>query len=351
MKDKSPTIVQWKDLYSVAIEFKKLKPWEWMYDTDIFGVQNPKTGEIGYCCIMGRAGEHFALAVYLGSEGLDGFLKIQSEEFTPHGLEDLYIQKCLMASFENREYLEKQDYERIRELGLRFRGQNAWPLFRSYLPGYLLWYLNRREIEFLTLALQQAIHICKQFKKDPKMLDSPLPGQFLVRVPEKDGSKWRNEWLEPTDLEEKEIIVGNLDEEVLEDLNKLKHHGAWEADFFYFHEAVQDDPEERPYYPYVILWAERDTSLILNTEVVGHDEWAAGFLRNFQENVENTTSLPTEIIVKKKELFTFLAGVTSELGIKLTLTSDLKAIHQIKEQMEDFVADDEDKMFEAALNL
>ena len=76
MKDKQPSIQEWKDLYSLAIDFKKLKCWNFMWDSDIFGVQNPETGEIGYCCIMGSAGEHFAMGVFPGTKGLEGLFKI-----------------------------------------------------------------------------------------------------------------------------------------------------------------------------------------------------------------------------------------------------------------------------------
>lgn len=353
MKDKKPSINEWKDLYSAAIEFKKLKPWDWMWDSDIFGVQNPATGEIGYCCIMGRSGEHFAMGVYLGSEGLEELLRILSgEKILPDEPVGLLNQKCLMASFENREYIEKGDYEIIRKLELRFRGKNEWPLFRSYLPGYLPWYLNRGEVQFLTIALQQAIHVCNRFKNDPEMLVPPSASEILVRVPLKEnGLKWRDEWLEPLEMDEEEIMVGGVDENVLKDLQKLKRHGIWEADFFYFHEAVQDGPEERPYFPYVILWAERDTGLILNTEVVNPKEWASVFSIQVQENIENTGSLPTEIIVKKKELFTFLEPMASKLGIKLTLASNLKLIDRIKKDMQDVPMDDEDKMLEAVMEL
>ena len=48
MNDKPPSIQEWRDLYDAVIEFKKKECWNWMWDTDIFGVQNPVTGERRY---------------------------------------------------------------------------------------------------------------------------------------------------------------------------------------------------------------------------------------------------------------------------------------------------------------
>lgn len=58
-----------------------------MRDSDIFGVQNPLDKEIGYCCILGATGEVFGLVVYLGSQGLLGYLNL-AERFkdNPEGL-------------------------------------------------------------------------------------------------------------------------------------------------------------------------------------------------------------------------------------------------------------------------
>ena len=52
---------------------------------DIFGVGNPRIGEIGYCCVLGKMGEVFGLVAYLGTEELEGYLRIQSEEIPPSG--------------------------------------------------------------------------------------------------------------------------------------------------------------------------------------------------------------------------------------------------------------------------
>jgi len=199
MSDKSPSIQEWRDLYDAAREFKKIESWNWMWDSDIFGVQNPVSGEIGYCCIMGKLGEHFALAVYLGTEGLEGYSKVQLEEVDPYSIDAFHLQKCLMASFEDREFLRKEDLQVIKRLGLKFRGRDSWPLFRNYWPGYFPWYLTSEEAKYLTIALHQTIDVALRFKNDPEMLTPPAENQYLVRVPEKEkgGLRWRDDWLEP----------------------------------------------------------------------------------------------------------------------------------------------------------
>jgi hypothetical protein len=42
----------------------------------------------------------------------------------------------LQASWEDREELHVRDRETIKALGRKYRGRQAWPLFRSYQPGY-----------------------------------------------------------------------------------------------------------------------------------------------------------------------------------------------------------------------
>ncbi|MCD4809433.1 MAG: hypothetical protein K8R17_05995, partial [Methanosarcinales archaeon] len=183
--DPSPSLQEWKALYEAALEFKELAPWNWMHETDIFGVKDPVSGEIGYCCIRGGAGEHYALGLYLGSEGLYGLSRILSGEFSEFKDEALFIQNCLMASFEDRKSLQKQDLQQIKALGLKFRGRNAWPLFRNYMPGFFPWYLNDDEVRFLTVALQQAKDVSLRFKKYPGLLVHPSKDHYFVRVPDK----------------------------------------------------------------------------------------------------------------------------------------------------------------------
>ncbi|MCC7550418.1 MAG: plasmid pRiA4b ORF-3 family protein [Methanobacterium sp.] len=351
MKDKSPSIQEWEDLYSVAVEFKKLKPWEWMWDDDIFGVLNSETEEIGYCCVMGGAGEFFGMSLYLGSEGLEGYFKIQFGEITSGDLESLYAQKCLMASFEDRDTVEDEDYQILRKLGLRFRGENSWPLFRSYLPNYMPWFLNSEEVKFLTLALEQTIHVSKRFQKNPDILRPPMINQIMVRV--RDDQGWQDEWREPS--EENEVMVGFVEEDALDEMFNLAHQGVWEVDYSIFPEPVQDDPRERPYFPYIITWADHEHGMVMNTTLAEPSQWGSIFSESLKEVMKSKGSLPQEILLRRNEIYNLMEGIASSLKIELTIVADLDIIDDAMEYMMDLVMNEpamkmmEDETFRAMI--
>lgn len=133
-EDNRPTEVQLKELYDAASVFKQVQPWKWLYDADIICVENPKDKMMGYCSVMGRDGEHFALGVYLGSEGIFGFYQLMEHADTIPDHQAVHYQNCLMCSFEDRDLLANEDRKQIKDLGLSFRGKNAWPIagYRSY---------------------------------------------------------------------------------------------------------------------------------------------------------------------------------------------------------------------------
>ncbi len=341
MERSSPSLQEWRALYRAALEFKGIKSWDWMFDSDVFGVQNPESGEIGYCCVMGRLGEVFGLAVYLGTDGLDGYLKIQAGEILAGDMEALTIQKCLLASFEDRKDLKKPDLEVIKELGLRFRGRKAWPLFRSYRPGYAPWYLTAAEAGYLTLVLQQAIEVCLRFKEDPGLLIPPEESHYFVRVPERagDGWKWRDEWLEP-EPPPKNAEVVEIDEALLESIKgrAYSRQGVWEMGIFYFPGAVKGGAEsgERPYYPYVFLWADHNSGFVLNCDIVKPWEYKSEFPGRFLKLVERMKFLPKEILVSREEAFRLFAPITSKLGIQLRRVPSLRAIEEAQASMYEY---------------
>ena len=197
----------WSELHGAGVAFRDLKAWTWMYDSDLFGVQCPDTGQIGYCAIMGNLGQVFALNVYLGSEGLAGYWTMVDRsdalESTRRALAAVAgHQLCLMASFEDRAELDRRDLAVIKGLGLRFRGRNQWPVFRSHRPGYLPWFLETSEVQFLTVALRQAMEVAQAVKRDPDYLEDLAPGEDTHVLRLREGEVWRNVVHTPEPAEE-----------------------------------------------------------------------------------------------------------------------------------------------------
>jgi hypothetical protein len=327
------TLEEWRALYEAALKFKETEPWTWMWDSDLFGIQNPESGEIDYCSVMGMLKQHFALAVYLGSEGLEGYLRIQSGEHLPHP-DFLFTQKILMASFENRELLRTQDLKIIKSLGLKFRGRDSWPLFRSYLPGFIPWFLTSDEVTYLTLALNLATDVCLRFKDDPALFTGPTEDDYLVRVFQEKEKKWVDTWSVPQVVEKSPIII-SVDRTRLEKMKITTHGGIWEIDYFYSPEAMRDK-KERPFYPYVILWVDRSTRLILNTYLAKPTEYASEFVEQSLHIFEKFKIAPEKILVKKEDAFRLLEPITSHLGITLKKVKKLPVFEEVEAEMSAF---------------
>ena len=328
MEKSKPTLDEWKALYDAAVEFRNIKPWEWVKETDIFGVQNPQAGEIGYCSIMGEMGEMLAMAVYHGTEGLEGYLKILNNQVKPEDPDSLHIQDCLIVMFENKRFVEKEDIQLINRLGYKFKGHNAWPVFRSYKPGYFPWFLSRDEVLSMTDALNQAKDVCLRLKENNKMLHAPQKNQYLIRLSEtKDGNIiWKDEWREPAPVEVKEYSHEPVDEIRIQRIkNSVKQVPAiWEVDFFFAPTPIREGG--RPFFPQAIMIADHDTGFIHNVHLAQSDTYQKEFIEKFLSCMEETAIIPLEILLRKEDAANLFEPYMSKLSIKLSKTKKLQNI-------------------------
>ena len=133
-----PTKRQLKTLYQVAGDFKKAEPWKYLYDADLICVENPTDKMIGYCSVMGKSGQHFALGVFLGDRGFYGFnyLTEKGNTMPPH--QAVFYQDCLICSFEDQDLLDKRDRTEIKGLGFILKSYGAvWRYMNSFAHSYL----------------------------------------------------------------------------------------------------------------------------------------------------------------------------------------------------------------------
>ena len=66
---KNPDLNEWAALYQAANKFHNISPWTWMSNEDLFAIENPQNGEMGYCSILGAGKQEFGLGAFLGDKG------------------------------------------------------------------------------------------------------------------------------------------------------------------------------------------------------------------------------------------------------------------------------------------
>ncbi len=331
-----PTRSQWRALYNAAIRLKELAPWEWMQETDIFGVKDPKSKQIGYVSIMGHLGEHYALSLYLNSEGFYGFWELQNGE-NEIVLESFLEIPQLQLSFENEEELKDEDKKIIEELGYTFNGKHEWPMFRTYRPGYAPWFLTAKEADFFQIAIEQSIDIAIAFQHDPSLLSvDDDDDKYLVRVKQKKDRKevWTNTFIKIPDSEPLKIPIDYSEKTVESIKKKNKSNQMLELDFSLFLSPIHDGP--RPYYAYMLILMDAKSAEVIGHELLTQEPTREDMLGSLPQKVlELLTKLetrPSEIRIRSNILYQLLEDIADELDIYILETNSLPCVNFFKEQ-------------------
>ncbi len=327
-------------LYQAAIRIKQAAPWTWMAESDIFGVQDPESDEIGFVSVMGSRGEHFAVAFYLGTKALHDFWTLQSPG--PLAFPERVIEiRQLQASFEDRSSLTQKDYRLIRQSGLKFRGRKSWPQFRSYIPGFWPWYLEPSEARFLIHGLEQTCTVAQRAKDDPSILDPAGEEAYLVRVASR-SQRGRLEWkdrvlaFQPEPL----TIALRFDEEQFEALKQMpRKNYCLEMDFFLY-PADLGKMGERPACPYAVLVMESSLNLILHSEILLakpslEDMWG-GIPGHLVSALAKTGIRPRRVVVRSEFLAQLLEPLAEELNFELILSDRFEALDRAKQELFEF---------------
>lgn len=308
----------------------------------MFGVQAPHTGELSFVSIMGQAGEHYAVAAYQGMRGFYGFMNLLAAG-PDMGLEGVLQTPQLQASLEGREMVEQHDRAQMKALGLKYRGRQAWPLFRSYRPGYLPWYLEPDEAHTLRHVLEQVLEVAPRVRENPDVL---IPenddDKYLVRVAERDGERlvWRDTVMSFDPPQPLDLTI-QMDEELLERVKGLpKSRSRLDADFFVVPGAI-GEKGERPQLPYVLILVDATAKVVLDVKVLtakpSLEAMWGGLGIAVLSMIATTGSIPKEIHVRHELLHGILTMLGSVIGFKVKQSHDMILLDQAAEGLMDFL--------------
>ncbi|OMF35805.1 hypothetical protein BK133_10115 [Paenibacillus sp. FSL H8-0548] len=331
-----PTDDQWKKLYDSAIAFKAAEPWNVLENYHIFAVKEPNTNRTGYCCVMGAGGELFGMALYLGTGGLNTLLAMFNDQLAD---DPLYVQHCLMLSFDDREDLHPNEREQIKALGLKFRGRGAWPAFKIHEPGFYPWPLQTAEdVIFLTAALEQAIYVAQAAAEDPDAYLEFQDKKVLTRVPasEINGAiAWDTEWLIPEEEAQEELpqSVAVINELQLAKLKKTikRTSGIWELDCFFMPTPVSD--EGRPYFPMGFVVLDQQSEQILMMHMFEQQDGFSIIPNKLLDLLETTKLLPAKLVAPNSNVFDYIEPIISSFDLSCYVSDGPMMMDEFKQSM------------------
>jgi hypothetical protein len=149
---------------------------------------------------------------------------------------------------------------------------------------------------------------------------------------EENGHTWRDEWITPAPFVRKTVLP-QIDELRLARIRSQcrETDRVWEIDFFFAPFIVQEG--ERPFLPYIALYAVHKDGYILGFVAAKFSEFPQAFLDNFLGTLERVKALPEEIVVRKDAVYNLFEPALRRLGVKVKMVRSLRAIDDAKESL------------------
>ena len=190
----------------------------------------------------------------------------------------------------------------------------------------------------LAVGLEQLLQVAPRFENDPELLEPhETDEKFLVRVLE--GGQWVDRVLTPKFPPDPPIqLMMNM--EALAQLKTLpKQNSIVEIDVQMMEEAVTDKQFTRPFFPFLLLAAERKSRMILGVDLLTplpSMEKMWGELPALVTEILADSLLPKEVHTKNPMVASLLSPLEKELGVDVKLVSHLPAVEQAQRELRRF---------------
>jgi len=161
-------------LIPLAFEFRQAEPWLLLADNDIYAVQL-RDGRVGYCSVMGNAGSHYALGLYIGRTGWNSYLNICSMadcDTDADMAQIAYRLDCI-----NCDYMDQREIQPSKvkdavmkyasERGFRLTGNAALPDFTRHSPCHMPWIItNQSDADAMEDALRASAFLANYLNRN-----------------------------------------------------------------------------------------------------------------------------------------------------------------------------------------
>lgn len=330
--------------YDLADRLHQLAPWRWMDEISLIAIEHPQSGRRDHISIMGMAGNHYSLALYLGPVARQRFNLIQASEVAGKPIPDSELTALvldtpqLQCSFSDRGDLFKSELAAIKAAGKKYRGEN-WPTFRSFRPGRCPIPANDEEVAWLCTAIEQVLEVAPTLDLGDDTLDYDQNGPEILTRRFIDG-EWRTEWTKD-DPSLFEYPQPPADEFLLEKIRRHSKEVPLEAAFIMVPNPIGKS-RETSMFPYFLLLVEPKSRLVVGhavwtVETKSHEELMDSIPTEFLRLCDRGSIRPASIAVDSPATHALLSPMAQVLGIRCDLKKRLPALDQVFQSLLGFM--------------
>lgn len=329
----------WRELYRAATRFQELAPWQWMNDSNVFGVSNAHGTRL--VSVLGEMGEVFGVVSYRGSTGANFLLRLLNGQFEPEHPDAIFHQDALLADFVPIKELDKHDRAVMKAIDFKpaTLKPRLYPEFKSHKPGYVPWFLEEAEARLLLDDLGNATRFAEFFRANPTIYDTrqcnvfpflPTAGSEPLSA---DQLVWHT--LVASPLPPDPVVQPEAYD--LAGLMKLPQQAAsvWELAAFYSSMRIGQPP--RPYYPKLSLGVDSNTGAVLGFMLAGpEDTMAQAAAQGLVQSIRSSGFRPAIIKTDSLPLIQALQPIIAALEIKSLSVKTLPMAAEARQAMESF---------------
>ncbi len=317
-------------LFELAFRYKKTRLWNEMFEDQLFAVRLARE-RIGYVSIMGILGEHNAVALYVGDEGLKSYFTMSSHEFqyleetdyNPAFLNNI----CLHAAFDGKEYLDPDEIEAAKAYAsahkIKIAGKNAYPHFIKNSAGFIPWPVeSKADEEDLIAALETAIAVAAgpivngfDFRDFPEIHE----GSHEIPLIEKDGDGFILKMIPMPEVEPYSAPRGEgYDADAAAQIKRFPQSKTLLAGLMIIPAPTGWDQSDIPVIPTCLFVIEEETEMMLPVQPVALYETRTDVMLNkFMEALQRAGVCPAVIKAGDEYTEALLEKWCSDMDIEL----------------------------------
>jgi len=327
-KEEPVTRDQWESLYEVTKNIRLIAPWEYLRESERITLLLPGRDEPVYIVVMGNAELTYGIGIYPGYDSFGRLLRMTASEPDEDDISIAFEQHCINLYFGDREELESRDKNVIKQLGLKFRGRNEWPYFRSMKPGFMPWYINHEEAELTIAALQNFAMAFIAYLKQDRKIDFE-GGETILRFFDSGTDLWFNSVVEmpPVPFIRPKLMI--TDDLLIARLKKKQKIRAKLGFAMTYLPVPIQDRNERPKIPRMAVLIDLADEKIIDHTLDTETEFVGKAITEMLSQYITECGIPTSITVQNGNTGCFIADFTEKLGIKLVEDKDFSAANNV----------------------